>query len=104
MYKIGVIGSSDTVLGFRALGLDTFPADTAEDARRTLREITAEGGNYAIIYIEEHLHTALTDDIAEFADKIAPAIIAVPGRGGSTGKSLHSLEDAVLRAVGSNIF
>ncbi|MDR1821853.1 MAG: V-type ATP synthase subunit F [Oscillospiraceae bacterium] len=104
MYKIGVIGSSDTVLGFRALGLNTFAADTEDEARRTLREITAEGGGYAIIYIEEHLHTALAKDIAEFADKITPAIIAVPGRGGSTGKSLRSLEDAVLRAVGSNIF
>ena len=31
MYKIAVIGGSDSVIGFKALGLDAFPVeDTAE--------------------------------------------------------------------------
>ena len=29
-YKIAVLGDKDSVLGFKALGLDTFPAQTAD--------------------------------------------------------------------------
>lgn len=31
-YKIAVLGDKDSVLGFKALGLDVFPAETAEEA------------------------------------------------------------------------
>lgn len=34
MYKIAVLGDRDSVLGFRALGLDVFFADDAETAAR----------------------------------------------------------------------
>ena len=32
MYRIADIGGSDTVIGFKALGLDTFPVNSAEEA------------------------------------------------------------------------
>lgn len=34
MYKIAVLGDRDSVLGFRALGLDVFFADDAETGRK----------------------------------------------------------------------
>ena len=49
MYKIGVIGDRDSVLGFKAVGLDVFPTEKAEEAKAALRK-WAEG-EYAIIYI-----------------------------------------------------
>ena len=30
MYKIAVLGDRDSVMGFKALGLDVFPAETPE--------------------------------------------------------------------------
>ena len=39
MYKIAVIGGGDTVTGFKALGLDTFPVSGPEEATRTLRNL-----------------------------------------------------------------
>ncbi len=30
-YKIAVLGDKDSVLGFKALGLDVFPAESAEE-------------------------------------------------------------------------
>ena len=36
-YQIAVIGDKDSVLGFKALGLATFPVDSVDQARTTLR-------------------------------------------------------------------
>ena len=40
MYKIGVMGGRETVMGFKALGLDVFPVDSADEARHTLRPVS----------------------------------------------------------------
>lgn len=49
MYKIAVIGDRDSVLGFRALGLDVFPTEDTDAGRRTLHRLAQE--DYAVIYI-----------------------------------------------------
>ena len=103
MYKIAVMGGADTVLGFKALGLDTAPVSDEDDARRAFRRLTAPEARYAIIYIEERLSQVLTSEIAEFNDKPVPAIILIPGRDGSLGLGLTALHDAVIRAVGADI-
>ena len=51
MLKIAVIGGRETVMGFKALGLDVFPVSGADEARKVLRSATGEGSEYAIIYI-----------------------------------------------------
>lgn len=105
MYKIAVIGGSDSVIGFKALGLDTFPVDNSEQARHTLREITkpAEGDEYAIIYIEETMAADILPEIKKFDEKPSPAIILIPGRDGPIGLGQSALKEAVEKAVGSDI-
>ncbi len=53
MNKIGVIGGRDSVLGFRALGLDTCIAESGEQAKNAIHRMAKE--TYAIIYLTEHL-------------------------------------------------
>ena len=103
MYKIAVMGGADTVLGFKALGLDTVPVNDDDEARRAFRRLTVPESRYAIIYIEERLSQLLASEIAEFNDKPIPAIILIPGRDGSMGLGLTALHDAVIRAVGTDI-
>ena len=103
MYKIAVVGARDTVMGFRALGLSTFPVDDADDARRTIHRLARPEEEVAIIYLEENLADALAPEIERYRDQVQPAIILIPGRGGSTGRSLRELHAAVERAVGSDI-
>ena len=105
MYKIGVIGGPDTVIGFKALGLDTFPVREPAEARRLLKQLTrAEAGaEYAILYIEEGLAQAIAADIDRFKDSPRPAIILIPGKDGSLGLGQSALQAAVERAVGANI-
>lgn len=105
MYKIAVVGGPDTVIGFKALGLDTFPVREADEARKILKKLTKSEGEdtYSIIYIEERLAQALTAEIDKFKDSPSPAIILIPGKEGSLGLGQSALQAAVERAVGVNI-
>ena len=103
MLKIAVIGGSDTVMGFKALGLETYPAADAAEAGQILRSLTRDNDDYAIIYIEENLAQYMTHEIDKFKGRPTPAIILIPGREGSIGLGQTALRAAVERAVGTNI-
>ena len=105
MYKIAVIGGPDTVIGFKALGLDTFPVREAKEARQIFKTITRpdQPDEYAIIYLEESLAEPLKADIDRFKDSPSPAVILIPGVDGSMGLGQAALQAAVERAVGANI-
>lgn len=101
MYKIGVIGSIDTVLGFKAVGLDVFHCGRVEKAKKTLHELVND--DYAIIYITENLAQEMAEDIDQYKDARLPAIITIPGKAGPTGAGMRSVSKAVERAVGADI-
>ncbi|MDR0905349.1 MAG: V-type ATP synthase subunit F [Oscillospiraceae bacterium] len=103
MYKIAVMGGADTVLGFKALGLDTYPVSSDDEARRVFKRLTEPDEKYAIIYMEERLSQTLAEEISEYNDKPVPAVILIPGRDGSMGLGLTALHNAVMRAVGADI-
>jgi len=101
MYKIGVIGGRDSVLGFKAVGLDVFVCSRSDEARKILHQLAGE--DYAIIYITEVLAAGLTEDIDRYKDARLPAIISIPGKEGPTGEGMRSVSKAVERAVGADI-
>lgn len=103
MLKIAVIGGRETVMGFTALGLEAYPVADADEAKKVLRTLTRDREDVAIIYIEEGLAEQLSQEIDKFKDSPKPAIILIPGREGSLGLGLTALNQAVERAIGTNI-
>jgi len=101
MYKIGVIGDKQSVLGFKAVGLDAFGCATKEEAKHTLQEIVK--ADYAIIYITEHLYAEIKDTVNEYNEMRLPAIIPIPGMKGTLGIGVQNIKKAVERAVGADI-
>ncbi|HBV69151.1 MAG TPA: V-type ATP synthase subunit F [Clostridiales bacterium] len=101
MYKIGVIGDKQSVLGFKAVGLNVFDCSSKEEARGKLKSIAEEG--YAIIYITENLYNELKDDVCVYDEKRLPAIIPIPGMSGTTGTGIANIKKAVEKAVGADI-
>ncbi len=101
MYKIAVLGDRDSVLGFKALGLDTFPVEDTEEARRTLHKLAKD--EYAIVYVTEQLAVTLQADIDRYKTAVTPAVILIPGKTGSLGLGAKALQSAVERAVGADI-
>jgi len=101
MSKIAVLGDRDSVLGFKALGLEVLFAEDRDRAVKELHRLARE--EYAIIYITEELAQTMMADIAIYHDKPAPAVILIPGRSGSLGVAQGALKQAVERAVGADI-
>ena len=101
MYKIAVIGDYDSIYGFAALGLDTFPVTTHEEAGERLHVLAAKG--YGIIYITEALAGELKHEIARYQGQLLPAIIQIPGISGNTGDGVRGVKKSVEQAVGSDI-
>lgn len=101
MYKIGVIGDPVSVVGFKAVGLDTFPCEDGREARKIIRRLAE--GDYAIIYITEELADEAAGEIDKYSDSRLPAIILIPGKDGASGNGLRNVRKAVERAVGADI-
>ena len=100
-YRIAVIGDWQSVMGFRALGLDTYPVTGPEEARETIRELAKTDG--AVIYLTETLAKDLGDVLDRYKDAVQPAIILIPGREGSLGIGKANIQRAIERAVGADI-
>lgn len=101
MYKVAVIGDRDSIYGFAALGLDTYPVSEKEEAAKTLKSLAEN--EYAVIYITESLQAELEAEIDRYITDYLPAIIPIPGVSGNTGKGIRNVKKSVERAVGSDI-
>lgn len=102
MYKIGIIGERDSVLGFMALGFSVHEAENSQRAGEILHEI-ARSEEYAIIFIVENYAKQLEDEISKYKDLPLPAIISIPGKQGNSGYGMENIRNSVIRAVGADI-
>lgn len=101
MYKVAVIGDRDSIYGFAALGLDTFPVSEPTEAAKKLR--TLAESEYAVIYITEALAAQLEPELDHYRTAQLPAIIPIPGVSGNTGMGIRMVKKSVEQAVGSDI-
>ena len=102
MYKIGIIGERDSVMGFMAIGFAVHEAPDPETAARILHQL-ARDESYAIIFIVENYAKVISEDIARSKDSPLPAVISIPGREGTDGSGMAAIKSAVERAVGADI-
>ena len=102
IYQIAVVGDWESVMGFRALGLDTYPVTSAEEAKKTVHEL-ARGEKCAVIYLTEQLAKDMGDVLAKYKDALRPAIILIPGREGSLDIGKSNIKTTIERAVGADI-
>lgn len=102
MYKVGIIGDRDSVLAFKAVGIEVRDAADHPYALAALREFTTQ--NYAIIYVTEQIYKLLETEIDKFKDSAVPAIITLPNNQGSMGLGMSDIKKSVERAIGVDIF
>ena len=101
MYKIGVIGDRESVLGFSALGLSVFPAESTAQVEETVRRLAEE--DYAVIYMTENAAENCFALIDSYKSRRTPAIILIPGKGGTLGIGMQNVKKSVEKAVGADI-
>lgn len=101
MYKIGVVGDKDSVLAFKAIGIDVYPVVEVEEARKTIDKMAAN--NYGVIFVTEQVAKDLEETIERYNKIMVPAIILIPSNQGSLNIGMQRIRDNVEKAVGVNI-
>ena len=101
MHKVGILGDHDSVIGFKAVGVDTFPCISTDEAKKTLLTIAEE--EYAVIFITEAFAKEMLKELDQYKKQQLPVIVPIPGIDGSYGIGLNRLRKSVERAVGSDI-
>lgn len=100
--NIAVIGDSESVKGFSAIGIDIYPCSESDEAARLLRNI-ADSETYAIIYLTEEVYIGTAKERSRYSERLTPAIIPLPGVTGNKGTGRQRLSSFVEKAVGSDI-
>lgn len=101
MAKIAVMGDYDSIYGFAALGLETYPVDSQEQGHKLLSQLAES--DYAVIYMTEALARQLAAEVSQYRTAMTPAIILIPGVAGNTEQGIRSVKQSVEKAVGSDI-
>lgn len=102
MHKIGVVGDKDSILAFRALGVDVYPVAEKEEARRIIDRMASD--KYGIIFVTEQIAELVEETVERYNKELLPAIILIPNNQGSLGTGMKKINDYVEKAIGSNIF
>lgn len=101
MPKVAVLGQRDAVLGFKASGAVTFPADSLEEAKGQLRKILE--GDYAILLVTEDAAKKLEKELRPVYEQLKPVVTILPDARNPKGMAMDILRRRVERAVGANI-
>ena len=101
MYKIAAIGDGDSMMAFRAFGINTVAVKEPHEAARAMRKLSEDS---AVIFVTEEIAEQIPKEIDRYKEQIAPAVILIPSGKGSKGIGLQAISTAVERAVGVDIF
>lgn len=99
--SIAVIGDRDSVMLWRALGIETVFADKAADIEKSIHRLARDG--YKIIYITEQAASLATEAVDRYKTETYPAIILIPNREGSLGLGMQGIRDNIEKAIGADI-
>ncbi len=100
-YKVAVIGDKDSILGFKTIGVETFPVTSSEAALNSLKKLVSD--NYGVIFITEELARDLEDVISELNKRYLPAIVLIPNSKGTLGIGIEQIKRNVEKAIGADI-
>lgn len=101
MYKVAAVGDRESVLGFRALGLEVYTPESPDEARRVVDRLAKE--DCAVIFLTERLAVQIRETVERYDGELLPAIILIPDRDGSLGIGSQAIRERVEKAVGHNI-
>ncbi len=101
MYRVAVIGDKDSVLMFKALGVDVYTAVDGDGAKKLVNKLAKE--NVGIIFITEDFAAKIQDTIDKYREEMTPAIILIPSIKEDLGLGMADINKSVEKAVGANI-
>ena len=101
MHRVAVIGDKDSILAFKALGVEVYTVIDGNDCQKVIEKLAKE--DVGVIFIQEKFAKEIPSTIDKYREKMTPAIILIPGNTGSLGIGLADINKSVEKAVGANI-
>ncbi len=95
------LGDPDSVIGFRALGVDSVVPAGPEDSVRAFRAAVSSGAS--VIMITEALLDPLREELDRTASRAVPAVVVLPGVSGGSGRGGEIIRKQITRAVGVDL-
>ncbi len=100
--KIAVLGDTDFVKPFSALGVDTYPTGQADgDIAENAKTIISE--KYALVVVAENIAQAADEIFSAYQSTALPCIVVVPFTTESEGFATEALGNVLKMATGINI-
>lgn len=101
MSDLAVIGDINSVLGFKAVGVDVHYAESDQEIKESWERSIEK--NYAIILVTEAIYHQLEEEIESLRESIRPAIMVIPASTKSEGLGITRMKDVVEKAVGTEL-
>lgn len=99
--KIAVIGSPDSVLIFKAVGVDVYGVTDAADAQKTLLSIPPD--TYAVIFITDDFAAGMKPLLQKYKNATYPVVLPIPSAFGSTGMGLQGVYEDADKVLNSEL-
>jgi len=100
--KIAVIGDTDFVMPFSAMGLDIYAtAGTADDITQNAKKIIEV--KYALVVVAENIAPAVEEVFSVYQNLPTPCVVVVPFTTESEGFATQALGEVLKLATGINI-
>jgi len=99
--RTAFIGDADSVLGFRALGVETYTPLNGSEAVGIFKKLVKEKA--AVIMITEDMLNYLKSEVDQVVSLPVPAIVVLPGVSGSKHTGEDTIRNLIIRAVGVDL-
>ena len=97
---IAVVGDKDSVLAFKAIGVDVFPVEGEIQARETVHTLAR---NYSVIFVTEKVALWVDMYIKRYKARAYPVVVPIPSAEGSMGLGLKGIDANIEKAIGANV-
>jgi len=99
--KIAVLGDTDFVMPFTALGVDTYAATDEANVIENAKKIIQ--GKYALILVAETIAPAAETVFADYEGSATPCVLVLPFTTESQGFATEALAKVLKMATGISI-
>ena len=97
---IAVVGDKDSVLAFKAIGIDAYPVDGEMQARDVVKELARK---YSVIFITDAIAMQIESLLKRYKTRPYPVVVPIPSAEGNTGFGMSGIKSDVEKAIGSDI-
>ncbi len=98
---MAIVGNGDSVLAFRAVGVDAFSVTDIKKAEELIKTLAKE---YKIIFITEDIAEKLDEVIKRYLAEPYPIILPIPYKKDGNGYGMEGIKRAMDKALGVDIF